>query len=62
MSSVLRHLLSLFHIQSRGIMLSPGTIAPPFEVKDHNGNTVRLSDFKGKRVVLWFFPKADTPG
>jgi peroxiredoxin Q/BCP len=43
-------------------MLSPGSIAPPFEVLDHNGNTVRLSDFMGKRVVLWFFPKADTPG
>jgi len=43
-------------------MLSPGDKAPDFVGRDHNGNTVKLSDFKGKRVVLWFFPKADTPG
>ena len=30
--------------------------------RDHTGKTVKLSDFKGKPVVLWFFPKADTPG
>ena len=43
-------------------MLSPGDKAPDFVGRDHNGNTVKLSDFKGKTVVLWFFPKADTPG
>ncbi len=43
-------------------MLAPGTVAPPFSVQDHNGKIVKLSDFKGKRVVLWFYPKADTPG
>jgi peroxiredoxin Q/BCP len=30
--------------------------------RDEAGNTVRLSDLAGKTVVLWFFPKADTPG
>jgi len=43
-------------------MLETGTKAPNFSVRDHNGNTVRLDDFSGKKVVLWFYPKADTPG
>jgi len=43
-------------------MLNPGDIAPDFEVEDHHGNTVRLHDLRGKKVVLWFYPKADTPG
>lgn len=43
-------------------MLKAGDNAPPFEVQDHNGNTVRLADYSGKNVVLWFYPKADTPG
>ena len=43
-------------------MLQAGTDAPDFSVKDHNGNTVSLKDCKGKKVVLWFYPKADTPG
>ena len=43
-------------------MLEKETRAPGFSVKDHNGNTVSLADFNGKKVVLWFYPKADTPG
>ena len=43
-------------------MLEVGQKAPAFEVQDHHGNTVRSSDFEGKNVVLWFYPKADTPG
>lgn len=39
-----------------------GQQAPDFETKDQNGNTVRLSDFKGKRVILYFYPKDNTPG
>jgi len=39
-----------------------GTDAPEFTVKDTNGNTVSLSDFAGKTVVLYFYPKDDTPG
>lgn len=42
--------------------LAVGSDAPAFTVKDTNGNTVSLSDFKGKTVVLYFYPKDDTPG
>ena len=43
-------------------MLKEGELAPEFDVKDHEGRSVRLSDYRGKHVVLWFYPKADTPG
>jgi peroxiredoxin Q/BCP len=43
-------------------MLAAGSKAPAFNVKDHLGREVRLSDFAGRRVVLWFYPKANTPG
>jgi peroxiredoxin Q/BCP len=43
-------------------MLKVGDPAPQFEVNDHRGKRVKLSDFRGKKVVLWFFPKASTPG
>lgn len=59
---MLKWLLGVLHIQRAGALLAPGTVAPPFEVRDHEGRTVRLSDFAGRRVVLWFYPKADTPG
>lgn len=42
--------------------LSVGTAAPAFTAKDTNGNTVSLSDLAGKTVVLYFYPKDDTPG
>jgi thioredoxin-dependent peroxiredoxin len=42
--------------------LQPGDKAPDFEEKDQNGNLVRLSDFRGQKVVLYFYPKDDTPG
>lgn len=42
--------------------LAVGTDAPSFTVKDTNGNTVSLSDFARKTVVLYFYPKDDTPG
>ena len=43
-------------------MLEPGTQAPDFEALDHTGKPVKLSDYRGRNVVLWFYPKADTPG
>lgn len=39
-----------------------GQVAPDFEVLGDNGEPVRLSDFRGQRVVLYFYPAADTPG
>lgn len=42
--------------------LSVGTQAPNFTTKDTKGNTVSLSDFQGKTVVLYFYPKDDTSG
>ena len=39
-----------------------GEKAPDFTAKDQNGKTVSLSDFKGKNVILYFYPKDDTPG
>ena len=43
-------------------MLQVGTKAPDFTLFDKNGNAVSLSDFFGKRVVLYFYPKDNTPG
>ena len=43
-------------------MLETGMKAPDFSLPDKNGNTVSLSDFLGKKVVLYFYPKDDTPG
>ncbi|QHL86775.1 thioredoxin-dependent thiol peroxidase [Nibribacter ruber] len=43
-------------------MLEVGNVAPDFEVKDQDGNLVKLSDFRGKKVALYFYPKDDTSG
>jgi peroxiredoxin Q/BCP len=43
-------------------MLKTGDRAPDFTLPSSNGNKVSLSDFKGKKVVLYFYPKDDTPG
>jgi hypothetical protein len=45
-----------------GRMLNVGDEAPDFEVTDHRGRKVALHDLRGRKVVLWFYPKADTPG
>lgn len=42
--------------------LQPGDLAPDFEVNDQNGEPVKLSDYRGKKVVLFFYPKDNTPG
>src|SRR5688500_15156155 len=42
--------------------LKPGDKAPDFSLVDQRGKTVKLKDFRGKRLVVYFYPKADTPG
>ena len=42
--------------------LKAGDAAPDFELKTDTGETVRLSDYRGQRVILYFYPKDDTPG
>ena len=43
-------------------MLKEGTAAPAFKTTDANGESVSLKDFRGQKVVLYFYPKDDTPG
>ncbi len=43
-------------------MLKPGDPAPAFVGSDQQGNPIRLEDFRGRNLIMWFFPKADTPG
>ena len=43
-------------------MLKEGDVAPDFSTRDTNGKPVRLGDFRGQKVVLYFYPKDDTPG
>ncbi len=43
-------------------MLKIGSKAPEFELINQDGETVNISDFKGQKVLLWFYPKASTPG
>lgn len=43
-------------------MIEIGAKAPDFTLQDTNGNAVSLSDFKGRKVVLYFYPKDNTPG
>ena len=46
----------------KGRMLKPGDPAPAFSVPDESGAMRTLDEFRGRHLVLWFFPKADTPG
>ena len=43
-------------------LIDPGKKAPAFALKDQHGNTHRLSDYEGRPVILYFYPKDDTPG
>lgn len=43
-------------------MIEPGEQAPDFELPHQDGNLVRLSDLRGAPAVVYFYPKADTPG
>lgn len=46
----------------RSPLLAVGSPAPDFQVEDHTGQLVSLTALRGHRVLLWFYPKADTPG
>lgn len=56
---LLKHLLSR---KEPPPMLAIGTAAPDFTVQTHEGQSLTLSDLRGQKVLLWFYPKADTPG
>lgn len=43
-------------------MLKIGSKAPEFHLSDQDGETINITDFKGQKVLLWFYPKASTPG
>jgi peroxiredoxin Q/BCP len=43
-------------------VIEPGTVAPDFTLPDQDGNPVHLAGLRGRTVVLYFYPKADTPG
>ena len=43
-------------------MLEEGKNAPDFKLKNQNGETVKLSEQRGKKIALYFYPKDDTPG
>ncbi len=49
-------------ISCNDMQLKPGDTAPDFCLPDTNGNLVKLTDFQGKRVVLYFYPRDNTPG
>ena len=44
------------------IQLQPGDPAPPFALTDQHGETVRLEDYRGRKLLVYFYPEADTPG
>ncbi len=62
LESVFRAVRDLLRKKGQMIMLNVGDPAPDFTVKTHRGETVSLSTQRGKSIVLWFYPKADTPG
>src|SRR4051812_42995819 len=61
--SVISPLLQAFRFftTSFKIMLQPGTPAPDFSLQDQNGMTISLSDFNGKKLAIFFYPKDNTP-
>ena len=44
------------------MLLEVGNKAPDFNLQNQNDKTISLSDFKGQKVIIWFYPKANTPG
>lgn len=44
------------------VYLDKGSTAPQFVLPNQDGLSIRLADYKGKNILLWWYPKADTPG
>ncbi|PYQ37614.1 MAG: hypothetical protein DMF55_00140 [Acidobacteria bacterium] len=57
-----RGLTPMFQRKKPELPLHPGDEAPDFALPDSTGALRRLSEFRGRNVVLWFYPKARTPG
>ena len=57
-----RHAAGKLLGSAKATLPAVGSKAPEFECKAHDGSTVRLADLRGHKVLLWFYPKADTPG
>ena len=51
-----------FFVSDLSTPLTVGERAPEFSLADARGNKISLSDYAGKNVILWFYPKDDTPG
>ena len=60
LTGIVRHVFRL--LTGRAHMLKIGDPAPDFDTVDQVGRPLRLRDLRGRKVVLWFYPKADTPG
>lgn len=60
-AQVLRHVQALRR-KDRIMMLKVGDPAPEFTVQTHEGKELSLANLRGKKALLWFYPKADTPG
>lgn len=54
--------MTMNELIERTTLVTAGEQAPDFALKDQNGNSVRLSDYRGRKVVLFFYPKAYSPG
>lgn len=62
-TKIWRHLQDQWQRYTRpATTLKVGDVAPDFTVQTHEGNTLSLTSQRGKKVLLWFYPKADTPG
>lgn len=62
MGSLIRTFFGRLFAGGKPELLPVGSHAPAFSVVDHTGKTQSLAALRGKRVVLWFYPKASTPG
>jgi peroxiredoxin len=62
LTGTLKQMLKQSVTGKKGNILEEGTKAPEFEIYDESGKKHTLNQYKGRKVVLWFFPRASTPG